>query len=74
MTFKSTLNRPAISDVLIRASANVAFRTKLLSDPEDALAELNLPPEDAELLRKVRAPSLQEYARQLKTKLMTLEV
>jgi len=67
---KSIPNRPAITNVLIKASANVAFRTRLLTDPKDALAEMNLPPEDVELLVGVQAPSLPEYARQVKVKLM----
>jgi hypothetical protein len=63
-------NRPAISNVLIKASANVAFRARLLTSPKDALAELNLPPEDAEILVGVQALTLPEYARQVKVRLM----
>lgn len=69
--FMSTIqNRPAISDVLIRASANTAFRTKLLSNPTEALIELNLSPEDTEILTTVNAHSLKEYARQIKSRLL----
>lgn len=64
-------NRPAISNVLVKASANIAFRAKLLTSPEVALAELDLPPEDAEILSGVRALTLPEYARQVKLRLMT---
>jgi hypothetical protein len=67
---KPVPNRPAISNVLLKASANVAFRTKLLTDPQDALTEMNLPPEDAEVLADVQAPTLKEYARQVKMRLM----
>lgn len=67
---KSVPNRPAISNVLIKASANAAFRTKLLATPEAALAGLNLPPEDAEILATIRALTLPEYARQIKLRLM----
>jgi hypothetical protein len=63
-------NRPAISNVLLKASANVTFRVRLLTNPEDALAEMNLPPEDVELLAGVTTPTLQEFARQVKTRLM----
>ena len=63
-------NRPAISNVLIKASANIAFRARLLTAPKDALAELNLPPEDAEILASVQARTLPEYARQVKVRLM----
>lgn len=63
-------NRPAISNVLIKASANVAFRAKLLTNPHDAVAEFNLPPEDAEILTGVQALTLPEYARQVKVRLM----
>jgi hypothetical protein len=63
-------NRPAISNVLIKASANIAFRARLLTAPKDAVAELNLPPEDAEILAGVQAPTLPEYARQIKVRLM----
>ncbi len=59
-------NRPRISDVLIKASANVSFRTKLLTSPREAIAEMNLPPEDVDILARVQAPTLQEYARQIK--------
>jgi hypothetical protein len=62
--------RPAISNVLVKASANVVFRTRLLTSPQEALAEMNVPPEDAEILTAVHAPTLSEYARQVKTKLM----
>jgi hypothetical protein len=64
-------NRPAISDVLIKASANVSFRTKLLTSPQEAIAEMNLPPEDVAVLATVEAPTLSEYARQVKTRLMS---
>lgn len=64
-------NRPAISDVLIKASANIAFRTKLLTSPHEAIAEMNLPPEDVAVLAGVQAPTLSEYARQVKTKLLS---
>jgi len=67
---KSVPNRPAISDVLIKASANTAFRTRLLSNPEEVLNEMNLPPEDAEILTNVRARTLKEYAFQIKMKLL----
>ncbi len=67
---KSVPNRPAISNLLIKASANVAFRTRLLTNPADALAEMDLPPEDVEILADVRAPTLKEYARQVKQRLM----
>lgn len=67
---KPVPNRPAISNVLIKASANITFRAKLLTAPKDALAELNLPPEDAEILTGVHAMTLREYARQVKVRLM----
>jgi hypothetical protein len=63
-------NRPAISDVLIKASANIKFRAKLLTSPQETIAELNLSPEDAEILAGVRALTLPEYARQVKVRLM----
>jgi hypothetical protein len=68
---KSIPNRPAISNVLIKASANISFRAKLLSSPQDALAELNVPPEDVEILTNIQALTLPEYARQVKLKLLT---
>jgi hypothetical protein len=64
-------NRPAISDVLIKASANTSFRTKLLTSPHEAIAGMNLPPEDVAVLADVQAPTLSEYARQVKTRLMS---
>lgn len=67
---KSVPNRPAISNVLIKASANVTFRALLLNASNEALAEMNLPPEDAKILTAVKAPSLKEYARQVKMRLM----
>lgn len=63
-------NRPAISDILIRASANSAFRTKLLTNPTEALIELNLSPEDTEILTTINAHTLKEYARQIKSRLI----
>jgi hypothetical protein len=71
---RSVPNRPAISNVLIKASANVAFRARLLTNPIDALAEMNLPPEDVEVLTDVQAPTLKEYARQVKMKLMVMRI
>jgi hypothetical protein len=70
MIMKSVPNRPAISDVLIKASANGAFRARLLVSPDEVLTEMNLPPEDAEILAAVQAPTLKEYARQVKMRLM----
>jgi hypothetical protein len=61
--------RPAISDILIKASANDIFRAKLLSSPNDALTGLNLPPEDMTILAGIQAPTLKEYAHQVKTRL-----
>jgi hypothetical protein len=71
-TMRLVPNRPAISDVLIKASANVAFRVRLLTDPVGALAGMNLPREDAEILADVQATTLKEYAHQVKLKLMVL--
>lgn len=70
MTMKSVPNRPAISDVLIKASANVAFRSKLLTSSRDALAEMGLPPEDMEVLAGLEACTLSDYARQVKMRLL----
>lgn len=71
---KSVPNRPAISNVLIKASANGAFRARLLTNPKDTLAEMNLPPEDVEVLSGVQAPTLKEYARQVKMRLMVMHL
>ena len=70
MTTKIIPNRPAISNVLIKASANIAFRTKLLDNPQNALADMRLSPEDIEILADVQASTLKEYAVQVKTRLM----
>ena len=70
MTIQAVPNRPAISDVLIKASANVAFRAVLLTSPTDALADMDLPPDDVEILADVRASTLPDFARQVKTRLM----
>lgn len=67
-------NRPAISNVLIKASANAAFRTKLLTRPEEALADMDVPFEDAEILKSVQAPTLKEYAHLLKKKLLIARI
>ena len=67
---RSVPNRPAISNVLIKASANVAFRSRLLASPHETLAELNLPPEDAKILADVQAPTLKEFAHQVKIRLL----
>ena len=39
---------------------------------EDTLAEMELPPEDVEVLNGVQASTLKEYARQIKMRLMVL--
>ena len=67
---RSVPHRPGISNVLIKASANVAFRSRLLTSPKEALAEMNLPPEDVEILTNVQAPNLKEFARQVKVNLL----
>ena len=67
---RSVPHRPAISNVLIKASANVAFRARLLADPKDAVEGMNLPPEDVEILAHVQAPTLKEYACQVKVRLI----
>ena len=61
--------RPAISDILVKASANGIFRAQLLTSPNDVLAGLNLPPEDMHILAGIQAPTLKEYAHQVKTRL-----
>lgn len=70
MTASSVTHRPAISNVLIKASANIVFRTRLLNNPDEALNGMNLPPEDVAILADIQAPTLQEYACQLKTRLI----
>ncbi|NIW43704.1 MAG: hypothetical protein GWN30_02665 [Gammaproteobacteria bacterium] len=62
--------RPAISNVLIKASANSAFCARLLNDTNDVLVEMKLPPEDAELLANIQATTLKEYASQVRMRLM----
>ena len=74
MTMKSIPNRPAISNVLIKASANDAFRAKLLANSNEVLAEMDLPPEDVKILSGVQAASLKEYARRLKMRLLLYHV
>lgn len=61
--------RPAISDVLVKASANGLFRAKLLNSPHDALGDFNLPLEDAQLLMSIEAANLKDYAKQVKVRL-----
>ncbi|PWH18573.1 MAG: hypothetical protein DDG58_06375 [Ardenticatenia bacterium] len=63
-------NRPAISDVLLKANANVSFRKRLLTDPKNALAGMNLPPEDLEILTEVATSNLKEFARQVQMRLV----
>jgi len=63
-------NRPAISNVLLKASANVVFRGRLLTNPVEALADMNVPPEDVKILAGVTTPTLQEFAHQVKMRLM----
>jgi hypothetical protein len=61
--------RPAISTVLVKASASSVFRDRLLTSPMDALGEMNLPPEDVAILADIRAHTLADYAHQLKMRL-----
>jgi hypothetical protein len=70
MTMQVVPNRPAISNVLIKASANGAFRAMLLASPTDALADMGLSPDDVEILANVRASSLPDFAREVKMRLM----
>lgn len=63
-------NRPAISDVLLKANANASFRKRLLTDPKNALAGMNLPPEDFEILTEVATSNLKEFARQVQVQLV----
>jgi len=67
---KPVPNRPAISDILVKASANNAFCAELLSNSQQALATMNLPPEDYQVLSGVKAPSLKEFAREVKLRLL----
>ena len=70
MTMQVVPNRPAISNILIKASANGAFRAMLLASPGEALAGMDVPPDDVKVLADVRASSLPEFARQVKMRLM----
>jgi hypothetical protein len=71
MTARTNIpNRPAISDILIKASANGAFRARLLNSPHDALTEFEVSPEDAAILTGVHASNLKDYARQVKLRLL----
>ena len=71
MTIRVVPNRPAISNILVKASANGAFRAMLLASPTDALAGMDLSPDDVEILADVRAANLPDFARQVKLRLMT---
>ena len=66
---KPVPNRPAITDVLIKAIANPKFRAKLLASSKEALEDLNLSPDDVDILLQIQGKTLQEYAHQLKIKL-----
>ncbi len=65
MNTKIIPNRPFISDLLIRASADILFRMRLLTDIESVLAEVNLPAQDTKILKKIRARSLAEFSYQV---------
>jgi hypothetical protein len=67
---RSVPNRPAISDVLLKANANASFRKRLLADPKNALAGMNIPPEDFEILTGVTTSNLKEFARQVQMRLV----
>jgi len=67
---KSVPYRPAISNVLIKASANSVFRAMLLDNSYGVLIGMNLPPEDIRILANIEAPTLKEYASQVKMRLM----
>jgi hypothetical protein len=67
---KPVPNRPAISDVLVKASANNVFCAELLSNSQQVLAEMNLPADDYAVLSGVEAPSLKEFAREVKLRLL----
>lgn len=67
---RSVPNRPTISNILIKPSAKGVFRSNLLSNPTQALSEMNLSPEDAEILAGIKAPTLPEYACQMKMQLL----
>ena len=70
MTMQVVPNRPAISNVLVKASANGAFRAMLLASPTDALVDMDLSPDDVKILADVRAANLPDFARQVKLRLM----
>jgi hypothetical protein len=71
MTARTSVpDRPAISDILIKASANGTFRARLLNSPHDALTEFEVPPEDVAILTGVRASNLKDFAQQIKLRLL----
>ncbi len=61
--------RPAISDILVKASANINFRFKLLQTPFELLNDMDIPVEDVEILMNIYAPTLNDFAHQLKNRL-----
>ena len=71
MTIRTVVpNRPAISDILIKASANGTFRARLLRSPHEALVGFEIPPEDVAILTTVQASSLKDYAQEVKLRLL----
>ena len=62
-------NRPAISQVLVKASASGCFCERLLTSPLEALLELGLPQEDLDVMAGIKAGTLADFAAQLKLKL-----
>jgi len=56
--------------VTVSPKAYLARRSRLLTSPHDALAEMNLSPEDTQILADVQAPTLKEFARQVKVRLL----
>jgi len=61
--------RPVISDILVKASANVNFRSKLLYAPLELLNGMDIPVEDAEIIANIYAQTLNDFACQLKNRL-----
>ena len=62
--------RPAISDLLVRASASTSFRSRLLAGTQD-LTSMGLCPEELEVLNGIQATTLGDYAGQVRERLLS---
>ncbi len=67
----NNINKPAITNLIIKATADKRFSHFLLADPQGAMEAVGLPESDRTFLADIQAKTMIEFLHQIKARLLT---